>query len=53
MFLTMMTSSASSGALIAGTGWTDLNLYATPFVALAAAGLVYVLLQSRGRAVAA
>ena len=53
MFLTMMTSSAASGALIAGTGWTDLNVYATPFVALAAAGLVYVLLQSRGRAVAA
>jgi MFS family permease len=49
MFLTMMTSSLSSGALVAGTGWIDLNLYAAPFVALAASSLVYLLLQSRSR----
>jgi predicted MFS family arabinose efflux permease len=53
VFLAMMTSSASSGALVAGTGWTDLNLYATPFVLLAVAGLVYLLLYARGRAAVA
>ena len=53
IFLTMMTSSASSGALVAGTGWTDLNLYAAPFVAVAAAGLVYLLFQARSRAIPA
>lgn len=35
VFLTMITSSASSGALISSTGWTDLNLYALPFVLVA------------------
>ncbi|MGE5338175.1 MAG: MFS transporter [Gemmatimonadota bacterium] len=32
VWTTMITSSASSGALISSSGWTDLNLYALPFV---------------------
>jgi len=36
VFLTMITSSAASGALLSTTGWHDLNLYSAPFVLLAA-----------------
>ena len=53
VFLTMMTSSAASGALVAGTGWTDLNLYATPFVALAGIALLVLLFKSRPGRIAA
>jgi predicted MFS family arabinose efflux permease len=53
VFLTMMTSSAASGALVAGTGWTDLNLYATPFVALAGIALLILLFKSRSSRIAA
>jgi predicted MFS family arabinose efflux permease len=42
VFLTMITSSAASGALLSATGWLDLNLYALPFVALAALALVWL-----------
>jgi MFS family permease len=41
VFLTMITSSAASGALVSATGWTDLNLYALPALALATAGVLY------------
>jgi len=42
VFLVMATSSAASGALLSVTGWLDLNLYAVPFVALAAASIVWL-----------
>lgn len=42
VFLTMITSSASSGALLSTTGWTDLNMYALPFVLLATAAIIFV-----------
>jgi MFS family permease len=42
VFLTMITSSAASGALLSATGWLDLNLYALPFIALAALALAWL-----------
>lgn len=42
IFLVMATSSAASGALLSVTGWLDMNLYAVPFVALAAAAIVWL-----------
>lgn len=42
VFLTMITSSAASGALLSATGWLDLNLYALPFVACAAVALLWL-----------
>lgn len=42
VFLTMISSSAASGALLSATGWLDLNLYALPFVALAALALLWL-----------
>ena len=42
VFLTMITSSAASGALLSATGWTDLNLYSLPAIALAAAALLWL-----------
>ena len=35
VWTTMITSSAASGALLSSTGWTSLNLYALPAVAVA------------------
>lgn len=49
VFLTMITSSAASGALLSATGWTDLNLWSLPFVALAAAAIVFLLLRPAAR----
>lgn len=42
VFVTMITSSAASGALLSATGWLDLNLYALPFVAVAALAIVWL-----------
>jgi hypothetical protein len=50
VFLTMISSSAASGALLSATGWTDLNLYSLPAIALATAALMW--LQMRRPAVA-
>jgi len=41
VFLTMITSSAASGALVSARGWTDLNLYALPALVLATGGVLY------------
>jgi predicted MFS family arabinose efflux permease len=43
VFLTMITSSAASGALVSATGWTDLNLYALPAMVLATAAVLVLL----------
>jgi hypothetical protein len=43
VFLTMITSSAASGALLSATGWTDLNLYSLPAIVLATAALLWLL----------
>jgi predicted MFS family arabinose efflux permease len=45
VFLTMITSSAASGALLSATGWTDLNLYSLPAIALATAALLWLQLR--------
>ncbi len=52
VFLTMITSSAASGALLSATGWTDLNLYALPFIVVAT-GAVLWLMGRRSPAAAA
>jgi MFS family permease len=47
VFLTMITSSAASGALLSTTGWHDLNLYSAPFVFVGALGTFWLLVQNR------
>ena len=42
VFLTMISSSAASGALLSATGWTDLNLYSLPAIALATVSLLWL-----------
>jgi predicted MFS family arabinose efflux permease len=41
VFLTMITSSAASGALVSASGWTDLNLIALPALVVATAAALY------------
>jgi MFS family permease len=43
VFVTMISSSAASGALVSTSGWTDLNLYALPALLVATAGALYLL----------
>jgi predicted MFS family arabinose efflux permease len=50
VFLTMITSSAASGALLSATGWHDLNLYSAPFVLCAALATFWLLSQRRAAA---
>ena len=45
VFITMISSSAASGALVSTSGWTDLNLYALPALVLATLGAVYLMLR--------
>jgi predicted MFS family arabinose efflux permease len=45
VFVTMISSSAASGALVSTSGWTDLNLYALPALALATLGAVFLMLR--------
>lgn len=47
VFLTMITSSAASGALLSATGWHDLNLYSAPFIVAAALATTWWLLRQR------
>jgi len=42
IFLTMVMSSLSSGALFSLQGWHLMNYYAVPFLALAGAGIVWI-----------
>jgi predicted MFS family arabinose efflux permease len=50
VFLTMITSSAASGALLSARGWHDLNLYSAPFVVCAALATLWLLAQRRAAA---
>ena len=50
VFLTMITSSAASGALLSTTGWTDLNLYSLPAITLTTAAVLWLHLRRRARA---
>jgi uncharacterized membrane protein len=47
VFLTMITSSGASGALLCATGWNDLNLFSAPFVVLAGLATLWLLTQKR------
>jgi predicted MFS family arabinose efflux permease len=49
VFLVMATSSAASGALLSVTGWLDLNLYAIPFVVIAAVAVVWLRMRKARR----
>jgi MFS family permease len=49
VFVTMISSSAASGALVSTSGWTDLNVYALPALVLAALGAVYLMLRPAHR----
>ncbi len=52
VFLTMISSSAASGALLSATGWTDLNLYSLPAIVLATAALLWLHRQRQVAAIA-
>jgi hypothetical protein len=43
----MVVSSLSSGALFTFQGWQTMNAAATPFLALAGAGIVWLAVQRR------
>jgi predicted MFS family arabinose efflux permease len=47
VFLTMITSSAASGALLSATGWLDLNLWSLPPVILTTLAIVWLLRHQR------
>jgi MFS family permease len=49
VFVTMISSSAASGALVSTRGWTDLNVYALPALALATLGAVVLMLRPARR----
>jgi MFS family permease len=49
VFLTMITSSFSSGVLVNSQGWTNLNLLSIPFVVVAGALLIWMALKSRAQ----
>jgi MFS family permease len=50
VFLTMATSSFSSGALVTSRGWETLNQGALPFLVLVCAGLLWLAAQRRAAA---
>jgi predicted MFS family arabinose efflux permease len=52
VFLTMITSSGASGALLSTTGWEDLNAYAAPFVLIAALATAWLMVKQRQAAAA-
>jgi len=45
VFVTMISSSAASGALVSTSGWGDLNLYALPALLLATASVIYLMMR--------
>ena len=47
VWTTMITSSASAGALMSASGWTDLNLYATPAVVVATVAILWLALRRK------
>ena len=49
VFITMISSSAASGALVSTSGWTDLNLYALPALVVATLGTVALMLRPAHR----
>ena len=49
VFVTMISSSAASGALVSTSGWTDLNVYALPALVLATLGAIYLMLRPAHR----
>jgi predicted MFS family arabinose efflux permease len=47
VFLTMITSSAASGALLSTTGWIDLNLWSLPPVVITTLAIAWLLFDTR------
>lgn len=53
IFVTMATTSFSSGLLLDRNGWATINYLALPFITIAVLGLLYMMVMRRGRAMAA
>jgi MFS family permease len=53
IFLTMATSSFSSGALVTTQGWTTLNIGSLPFLVIVSAAIVWLMFKRRSAPVAA
>lgn len=53
IFVTMATTSFSSGLLLDRNGWDTINFLALPFITIATLGLVWMMTMGRGRAMAA
>jgi MFS family permease len=47
IFLTMVVSSLSSGALFSYQGWHSMNYYAVPFLLLAGAGIIWIAVRRK------
>lgn len=47
IFITMATSSFSSGALVSGSGWNALNAWSLPFLALTTLATVWLMIKQR------
>lgn len=52
IFLTMVVSSLSSGALFSYQGWHSMNYYSVPFLALAGAGILWIAVRRKTARVA-
>lgn len=52
IFITMATTSFSSGLLLDSNGWATINYLALPFITIAALGLLWMMTMRRGRAMA-
>jgi hypothetical protein len=52
IFVTMATTSFSSGLLLDSNGWATINYLALPFITIAVLGLLWMMTMRRGRAMA-
>ena len=53
IFVTMATTSFSSGLLLDRNGWDTINYLALPFISIAVVGLLWMMIVRRGQALAA
>lgn len=53
IFVTMATTSFSSGLLLDRNGWDTINYLALPFISIAVVGLLWMMIVRRGQAMAA
>ena len=53
IFVTMATTSFSSGLLLDRNGWDTINYLALPFISIAVVGLLWMMIVRRGQTMAA